>query len=392
MQKSDQSTNQTSRVVSNRKFVGLLASVTKPRFEVPFFVGLCALLFMSASPIPGSGRTGRGLQAIPVVALTPARSSEGNFTMALPQGWSLTASPGGDSIQATPVGKRQPSVYVVIVSVSDLRYQARIAACGRGFAPFGNALTQCVIPSVRIQLNDSKRQWSPQEAFQLILQRLQQAGRGAQQFGAPMLTPSSASQAFYRAAGRGRNGPTENWGIITMFYFANPMLGRGEVTSLAMLAGCSASAGQANVFRRTCAGVINSFRPDPNWFGRLAAGIENIYGQEAQILIRMGQNIVQGYQVREQMITSLSQSVRSMQLQSFHTMQSTNYRNQQGWIAAFAGNTLLRDPATGKLLSVPYGYNSYGIDDRGPVPIVIYGNNVKAGTSVGTATVQRMLP
>jgi hypothetical protein len=216
------------------------------------------------------------------------------------------SSPGGDVVQMRPVGKNEPSVYMMMVSVSDLRFEASLKACSKhAVSLFYDIFTRCTVPSVQTQLNDSRQQWSPQEAFPLILQRL---SGGAVQFGAPRLTPSSGSQAFYRIAATSGNGTFENWGIVSMVYVPNPMLGQGEVTSLAMILGCTAPSGQADGFRPTCSGVVDSFRPDPSWFNRLAQGMESVYDQEKQILIRMGRPILEGAQAREQMITSFGSS------------------------------------------------------------------------------------
>jgi hypothetical protein len=353
-------------------------------------VALCAACCFVLGDENTVGQPPAGVQAIPAVALTPVRS--GAFSVALPQGWSVTPSPGGDSVQMSPVGENQPSAYMAIVSISDLRYQAMAAACEGEVSPYANPLMQCVIPSVQMQLEDSKRQWGPREAFQLFLQLFQEAGGGAEQFGAPMLIPGQPLQAFYQVLGTGSDGPTENWGIVTMSVLANPLLGRGEVTSLATIAGCSAPAERAESFRRTCAGIINSLRPSQDWEGRLAARIADVYAGEVRILIRLGRITVLGPAARQQMIARLGQSMDAMRLQTFQSIQSADYRNQQGWIATFAGNRLITDPATGHLFSVPSGYKSYGIDDRQFVPVVVCGNNVQPGTSVGTATVQRLLP
>ncbi len=329
-------------------------------------------------------------QALPAAPLISASSPRGDLTLALPQGWSLTASPQGDAVAAKPAGKTQPSIYLVVVGVSDLRYQARLAACASGgFNPFGNPLSQCVIPSVQTQLSDSSRKWTPDEGFRLILQR--QSSMGRQTFGAPALIPLSSSQSFFRVTGMTSSGPIEQWGIITMFYLPNPMLSQGAVTTLAFLAGCTAPPDQADSFRRTCAGVLNSFRPTPTWQGRIAAGIVNIYVQEAQTLLQMGRNIAQGFAVRQQMIAAFSQSVQHTQLHTFQAIQARNYRTGQNWIATFEGNTIMRDPATGKIYTVPYGYRSYGIDDRGPVPTILMGPDESPGKSIGSAQSQRVL-
>jgi hypothetical protein len=119
--------------------------------------------------------------------------------------------------------------------------------------------------------------------------------------------------------------------------------------------------------------VLNSFRPAPAWQGRIAAGLVAIYAQEADILVQMGRTAVRGAAVQQQMIAGFGRSMQQMQLRTFQALQARSYRTGQDWIATFAGNENLRDPATGKVCSVPYGYGSYCLDDRGATPTVLMG-------------------
>jgi hypothetical protein len=332
-------------------------------------------------------------QAVPAVPLTAAVAPGGNFAASVPRGWSIASSQQGDSFVITPIGQTQPSAYFMVVNVSDLRFRASIAACSRGFRPFGNLLTQCTIPSVRTQLVDSSHAWAPAQALGVILQEMQANGSG--QFGAPSFisvssAPSSA-QAFYRVTGTTPRGPIEYWGIVTVLYLPNPMLDPQAVTSLAVIAGCSSSPDTAVSFRRTCAGMIDSYRPSPNWVGRLTAEMVNNYQQEGQILLQMGYNALHGFQARERMINFFGQSMQNIQQQTFQAIQSRSYLNGQEWIATFGGNTLMKNPDTGELISVPFGYQSYGLDDRGLTPTVLAGPDERPGASIGSAVSQKTL-
>jgi hypothetical protein len=336
-------------------------------------------------------RSAPAVQALPAVPLSAVQTPGGDFTVALPPGWTAKSSAEGDSMAMNPAGKTQPSIYLAVLAVSDLRYQANLAGCTGGFHAFGNVLTQCVIPSVRIQLRDSSRTWSAEEAVQMILQRLHEANRGGQGFGAPALIPSSRSQVFYRVTSTGPTGPLENWGVVTIAALPNPMLGPGEVTSLAWVAGCSAPRSGAGSFRRTCAGVLHSLQPNAAWSGRLARRMAATYEQEAQILIRIGQTVLPGFRARGQMIAGFGQSMQQMQLQTFHALEAREYRTGQDWVATFGGNTNVRDPATGKYYTVPYGYRSYCLDGRGSTPMVLMGPDEAPGKSIGRAVCQRRL-
>lgn len=329
-------------------------------------------------------------QAVPAVPLISAAAPGGDFTASLPRGWSIASSQQGDSFVMAPVGRPQPSAYFIVVDVSDLRFRASIAACSRGFRPFGDLLTQCTIPSVRTQLADSSHTWAPAQALDLILRGMEANGAG--QFAPPSVIPISSSaysaQAFYRVSGTTPGGSTEQWGVLTMVYLPNPMLVPRAVTSLAVITGCSASSDMAPSFRRTCAGIIDSYRPSPAWVGRLTAGMVNIYEQEGQILLRMGYDALQGFQARQQMINSFGQSMQNIQWQTFHAIQSRSYLNGQEWIATFGGNTLMKNPETGELISVPFGYPSYGLDNRSLTPTVLAGPDERPGAWIGNAQSQ----
>jgi hypothetical protein len=333
-------------VLGGNTFVFLL-SAPKAGFES--IGGAFAQMQRSFAVSVAATQSAPGNEPIQAVALPMTRV--GDFVLGLPQGWSMTASPGGDVIQMRSRGTEQPSVYVMVTSVSDLRFEASLDACSKHPVNLSyDIFSQCTVPSVRTQLNDSSQEWGPQTAFPLILQRLH---GGAAQFGNPMLTPTSAAQAFYRVTATSRIGRLENWGIITMVYVPNPMLGPGKVTSLAMIFGCTAPSDQANGFRPTCSSVIDSFRADPNWFNRLAQGIESIYDREQQILIRMGKPMVEGAQTRQLMIASFGQSMQQMQYETFETIQAANYKTMQNEIAVLGGRVLMRDPDGGPPVSLP---------------------------------------
>ncbi len=332
-------------------------------------------------------------QAVPAVPLTATVAPGGDFTASVPRGWSIASSQQGDSFVISPAGQAQPSAYFIVVDVSDLRFRASIAACSRGFRPFGDLLTQCTIPSVRLQLSDSSRVWGPEQALDLILQAMRANGAG--QFAVPAVISISSSaysaQAFYRVSGTTPRGPVEQWGVVTTVYLPNPMLDPRAVTSVAIIAGCSASPDMTPSFRRTCAGIIDSYRPSPAWVGRLTAGMVNNYQQEGQILLQMGYTALQGFQAREQMINNFGHFMQNIQWQTFKAIQSRSYLNGQEWIATFGGNTLMKNPKTGELIPVPFGYASYGLDDRSFTPTVLAGPDERPGASIGNVQSQLSL-
>src|SRR5579885_2117913 len=350
-----------------------------------------AIFSLAAALASGFAPSSAGIQVVPGVPLTPTHSPDGAVAVALPAGWNINASPQGDSLTMTPAGRTQPSVIMALFTVSDLRYATRFTACSRSFNPLGNILTSCVVPSVRMQLQDSSRPWTPQEAAQIIMQRLQQTGRVS--FGAPQWSPASPAQAYYRVSSTGAEGALDNWGSITMFHFANPMLGPGEITSLALLAGCSAPSGQAESFYATCAGIIHSLRPSPAWGNRFAATLVNGYAQEAQALINMGRSTANSFAYRQQMIAEAGRAVQQMQQEAFERRQAQIVHDAEQWSAALRGEDLVRDPQTGKLYSVPHGYQQYCSGDYSLDPTIIASNgtDVMPGSWAGKHVCARIM-
>jgi len=333
-----------------------------------------------------------GVRVIPGVPLTPTQAPGGDFSVAVPAGWIISGSAQADSFTIAPVGKMQPSVTFTIIGVSDLRYAAQIKSCTRSFHPFGDILTTCVIPAVRMQLQDSSFPWTPQQAAQAILQRLQQTGRVS--FGPPRFTTESATKIYYKVSSTGISGPLENWGTITVFHLPNQILGPGMVTSLAWIAGCSAPAGEAETFYDTCAGIIHSTRPAPGWATRFATALVTQYQQEAQALISMGRAVIQNSFYRSQMITAAGQAVQQMQMDTFFRRQAQIVHDADHWSAALRGEDIVRDPRTGMLYPVPHGYQQYCGDDNLLNPTIIAGNglDVKLGSWAGNHQCTQILP
>jgi hypothetical protein len=361
------------------------------RMEQSFVINQNAALNRPAAQ-PARTSALAGVETVPAIDLIPTRSPNSDFTVALPRGWSMSASPAGDAVSITPSGRAQPSVSLALVNVSDLRYAAAITRCSaQRFNPFGDLLTQCVIPSVRIELQDSSRPWTPQESIPLIIERLQQANPHGPSFGRPDIYPVSSSHAFYRVSTHGSMGALDTWGSLTMFYMPNPMIGPGRVTSLALIAGCSAPMEQVESFRHTCSGMLRSFRPAAGWGERFAGAMVNGYSQEAQILLRMGQTVVQSFAAREQMISSFGQAMLKMQFDAFEARQAAQLQDGQGEIAALAGDDLVRDPETGALVPVPHGYPSYCFDNSGLTGEVLAGPGLTPGKSVGSYRCQQMV-
>jgi hypothetical protein len=268
--------------------------------------------------------------------------------------------------------------FLMLVDVSDLRSNLMAASCLR-LNPLSPAMTRCVGSMVQTEENDGQHQWKPLEAIQVIGQVM--GGR----MGTPELTPvpNSPTEAFYRLTVLGTNGPSEVSGILSMAYVPNGFLGARGVTSVAFFKGCAAPPAQAAAFRDACGAVLESFSPDRGWSQRIAQRIINRYQQQWDIVMRAARNILQENASREQMITSLGQSMQQMQMQTYEIMRAANLRIGQDWIATFAGHVIMTDPATGQNVEVPAGFSSMGLDTRGPGAPVALPNATRVGETRG---------
>jgi hypothetical protein len=56
------------------------------------------------------------------------------------------------------------------------------------------------------------------------------------------------------------------------------------------------------------------------------------------------------------------------------------------------GEELVRDPDTGRVHAVPYGYRTYCIDNNPLDPTILAGNDISRGMSVGNHVCTRQLP
>src|SRR5579875_3716480 len=91
---------------------------------IPSLIAALALSLVADPPT--------GVRVIPGVPLTPTHAPGGDFSIAVPAGWTISGSPQADSFTITPAGKMQPSVTFAIIGVSDLRtppksHPARVA-------------------------------------------------------------------------------------------------------------------------------------------------------------------------------------------------------------------------------------------------------------------------
>jgi hypothetical protein len=133
--------------------------------------------------------------------------------------------------------------------------------------------------------------------------------------------------------------------------YANP-----GITSLAFLDGCRAPLGAAAAFRPICAAVHGSVRLNPQWLRALVQERMQVYVEEFNSLMRMGESIIAGFGLRSAMIQRFGRSVQRMQYQMFQHMQEARVHETEDWARALRGEVVAVDPHTGERFSLPYAY------------------------------------
>lgn len=344
--------------------------------------GLLVVALLGGAPVVA----GDGTQVVAAVALTPAQAPQGDYSIAVPDGWAFNPIPRSGALTITPPGQADPSIYLLpALRVSDARYQVILGRCNQQFAqnPLAapDLLAGCIVSAVQSQLADSSHSWAPQDALPVILQL---ASGGSASFGPSQLMPISSTEATFAVPATRNGQPFTAWGYLGMAYLPNPLLagpsGAPGVSSLAFVGGCEAPADQVDRFRPLCAAVLRSFQPSDQWAANLARQVMQSYQQEFQALLQMGGSIAQNAAPRGDLIAQFGASLQQLQTQTFQQIQAANLRMGQDWIANLGQNTYVRDPNTGKRCLVPAGYDSYCLNAAGDQ--VLVGSGLVAGRYV----------
>ena len=318
-------------------------------------------------------------------------SSDGNFSMSIPQGWQVHATNGDKIIIASPQGSSLSSilsgnmVYIIAgVAVSDINYEVILRQCENAYisnpysAPSG---LQCAFQAISTQLQDSSYEWNATSALTLILDTLTSSGNSAQSsITSTKITSINNTVASYNIGEIYKGQNLDEFGYIIMAYIPNPMLshnGTAGVTSTAVIAGCQTPAGQINSsFKTSCARILQSFKPSENWFSGIVQNIMSGYQGEAQTLLQGSATQLQQQGLETQTIENFGKNMMQMQNSMFSDFQNSNYVVTQDWSAALSNHVNLIDPNTGQTYTVPGGYSSYCLSATGDV---LAGQNIRLG-------------
>jgi hypothetical protein len=351
-----------------------------PTFTLLLVIALCLALEGCAAREPQSPT---GVTKTPAVPLMAIQSPLG-FSVDVPAGWVQKPVPQAPNVLVfSPPGAAAHSIYILpALRVSDMRFQAILGRCSQAirrsplFAP--DAFTGCVQPAVSSQLADSSQGWSPEAAFRAILATL---GSGQTRFGTPQITPTSQNSARFSVPAASMGRQLEDWGFVTTTYLPNPLLaqanGRGGVTTLGFVSGCSAPPADVERFSPLCAAALHSFHPSTEWVNRLAQAVYSAYAQESQILLRMGNTMVDHFAERQHSIAQFGSAMQQMQYSTYQAVQAANLRTGENEIATLGNNVILRDPTTGQMYLEPAGRGSYCLNAGGSD--VLTGTNMAPG-------------
>ena len=349
---------------------------------------LFATLPVCSGAVPRSDTEGR---TVPAVAMKPAQTPQGGFSILEPLGWDLQRQPQSIfAINLKPQANTGESAYVILVNVSDLRYLMTLQRCNqqfarsRLFAP--DSISGCVVPAVRAQMDDSRRRWAPADALRSTLQVFASAGA---QFQLASTTQETNGVIGYRVLIRQGSQQLASNGTVTMAYFSNPLFSTTTaqgVTSLALISGCNAPISQEESFRATCSSILQSFRMDRQTMNEITSELLQSYQTEAQILIKMGQSDARGFASRSGAIANWGAQMQQMQNDTYGAIQAANYHNGLNWIATLGDKVNMQDPRTGKVYALPAGYGSYCMDASGNTALM--GLDLKPGQSVSKSSAQ----
>src|ERR1700694_3116892 len=195
----------------------------------------------------------------PSQPLMLATSPGGEFSVAIPAGWTINPSQDGQTFPLTPRGQADPSIACsAAIPVSDLRATEVAAYCAQ--TATADALT-CSETELSYQLSDAQHAWSATESFQALVQALSQLTKV--QYGPPRITPLSQVSATYEVTQQTRGATLDDWGMIAMGYLNNPTFqvnSNSAYTSLALVTGCEASPDQVASMRLICKQALTWFR------------------------------------------------------------------------------------------------------------------------------------
>ena len=307
----------------------------------------------SASPSGGGSSGGKPALVGKIVraseALHVVASPGGEFTIAIPSGWTINPSQDGFTFSITARGQAQPEIYVVAaIPVSDLRANAVIVQCAQN--AYADVLT-CASQELLYQLQDSGHKWSAPDSLQALLQATTAVNGTA--YGSPQVTSLPGTAASFQVAARTSQGLSlTSWGVIAMGYLDNPPF--HGYTSLAFLTGCDASPAQATSLQQMCNRAFSSFKPSPTWLSKLANQQVQHYQTELGLIAQQ----IRNNQQLEQILSSFRSNMQRMQQEEFKSMQEVNTRVGENWRAALGGQANMQT-SDGQVYLVDGGYTGY---------------------------------
>jgi hypothetical protein len=306
------------------------------------------------------------------LALRYEDSPDGGFSVGVPAGWTLERQRTRGGTQVTAVLSPARDVIVQIWPVIPLDFLNRpvMAALQRAKQcyrmPF--ASSACNGPIIRAQLAYVSTTHSAREAAADLLSL---AASNLSVVAMRELSPREVVVTLRMTDGAGVHDVV---GDLQLFAIPNPIVGQGARSTFAFLSACETAAGRIAAERPTCAAIMASFHPRPDWIRSAVDATWQGYQREIALLVAMERQAEAGNAIVQQemettmqshantsaMIANFGNNMQRMQYQQFETQEASNYRVGEGNINALAGTTTVWNPSNPQeQYRVPSGYSNY---------------------------------
>ncbi len=335
-------------------------------------VGPSGFLVSAKQVEPTTARPGpAGAVTLKAVPLIPLRVPGGMFSVAVPEGWHLSAAPIGQQSNGeitiyAPDGRADAFIFPLLsltnlyVESSGIVPQYRQCMSTRGVLPCSEALVQ------RLASFTAER-YSPRQAFGLLVTMLQRSGAVVQDV---RLRFVSADEVEGRATVTTRGRSADDWFLLRMLEVPNPLFAQSShVEGFVFLRGCEAPVGQLGPAElKPCAAVLGSFRPSSAWAEGPVDRVMTFYrlmGQQirnrlmANRVFQFGEQSLAQFRQTENVIANWGNRMRQMQMQQFAQSMASNYKITQGWMNALTGSRDLYNPQTGQEYNVNTDFQNF---------------------------------
>ncbi len=298
--------------------------------------------------------SGEGRRLSPAKPLRVLTAPQGDFTIAVPPGWSFMAGMSENPIKVAPLGQTEPQIYIIappllnidrLASHADEGYQQCLRMAAAGYN-----ITSCVLAVLNATSQAELRKWTAYEAGQIIASALTRQGL-SNHVAFTAISPSKAVAKGRIARGR---LSVDEFVRINLLYVPDPseltFLARPGWVAYAFLFGCEARSGELNPeYLSACEAVLASFRPGPHWLVGQILQQAREYRQMANTIVSGAQRDLAIEQRTTQTIAETGRAVSEMQFNRFMENFSGSLDLTEREMRALNGTVDLTNPQTGQV-------------------------------------------